>query len=140
MKTNKQHMNDHFKSMGMVRLVDLKVSEKFYGMDWDDENVYELMSLEIIHGDSNNVKYSTRMVGTKTITETKMNGEGVVNRTTVVRYKGRDRGSFIAGFKAAMRLYQSHMQEFDKENAGLDDMVKSWNTMNQEFGSWKKGY
>ena len=131
-------MNDHLKSIGMVRLVDLKVGEKFYGMDWDDEEVYELMNLKITQGNDSVVEYGTRIVGRKKILQHKMIGDGVVNRTTVVRYKGRDRGSFIAGFKAAMRIYQKHMQVFDKENAGLDNFYNAWMTMNQEFGKWKR--
>jgi len=137
-KTGRQHMTDYLSDMGMCRLVDLKVGDKFYGMDWDDESVYELIDLRIIHGDDNVVEYVLRPLGSKQTSYHTMTGQGVVNRTTVVRYKGRDRGSFIAGFKAAMCVYQKHMQIFDKENAGLDNQFNSWNTMNQEYKKWKK--
>ena len=64
----------------MVRVVDLKVGDKFYGMDWDDEDVYELLNLKIIHGNDSIVEYGVRKVGSKTIFQHKMDGDGVVNR------------------------------------------------------------
>jgi hypothetical protein len=139
-KTGKQYMNEFIASKGMVRLVDLKKGDKFYGHDWDDPNIYELLDLVKIQGEPNTFKYTVRILGTKIMGEHTISGQGVVNRTVVCRYRTRDRGSFVAGFKAAMHLYQKHMQVFDRENAGLDE---SWNvamTMNQEYRKWMKGF
>ena len=133
-------MDDHIARLGMARLVDLKKGDKFYGMDYGDENVYELLSLTRILGDEHGFKYEVRELGTNRIFKKNVAGLDVVNRILVCRYRGRDRGSFVAGFKAAMRIYHKHMQVFDRENAGLDTTINSWMTMNQEYRNWMKGF
>lgn len=138
-KTGKQYMDEYLASKGMIRLVDLKKGDKFYGMAWNDETIYELVSLTRILGEEDEFEYVTRELGTNKTVKHTLHGDGAVMRTLVCKYKGRDRGSFIAGFKAAMHLYQKHMQVFDRENAGLDNNVQCWLTMNQEFRNWMKG-
>ena len=138
-KTGKQYADEHIASLGMVRVTDLKKGEKFYSMDWDDIRVFELVSLTIIHGEKDVFEYVRRVVGTKTEEHIKIQGTGVVPRSVVLRYNGRDRGSFVAGFKSAMRLYQKHMQIFDRENAGLDNFYNIAMAMNQEYHNWMKG-
>lgn len=131
-------MGDHIKSLGMARLVDLKKGDKFYSMHWNDESIYKLLSLTRIHGEENEFEYETSEIGTGKVVKHSLHGEGAVNRTLVCKYRGRDRGSFIAGFKAAMRVYQKHMQVFDRENAGLDNDAQCWITMNKEYRNWMK--
>lgn len=131
-------MDEYLRSKGMLRLVDLKVGQKFYTMEYDDENVYELQSLTVTHGDEDQIIYQRKNINTKTVEKIKIGGIGVVKRKLVCKYTGRDRGSFVAGFKAAMRVYQKYMQVFDRENAGLDDPFNIWNTMNQEYQKWAK--
>ena len=121
-----------------TRLVDLKKGDKFYPMNWEDEGVYELLDLTIIHGDDSQIFYSVREIGTKIITTHRIYGENVINHTYICKFKGRDEGSFISGFKAAMRLYHKHMQVFDKENAGLNNDFQCWMTMNDEYKKWIK--
>ena len=49
-RTGRAIMGDHIAELGMCRLTDLKVGDKFYENDWQDENVYELIDLAIVHG------------------------------------------------------------------------------------------
>ena len=137
-KTGKIYMDNYLQSKGMLRLADLKVGQKFYNMEYDDDNVYELLSLTITHNDEDQITYQRKNINTKMTETIIIGGVGVVKRTLVCKYSGRDRGSFVAGFKAAMRVYQKYMQVFDRENAGLDDPFNTWNTMNQEYQKWAK--
>lgn len=137
-KTGKQYMNDFLATKGMSRLTDLKVGDKFYSMDYNEDDVYELLSLTVIHGDEDFIEYQRRKLRSQKIEHLTIQGQGMVNRMLVCKFKGRDRGSFIAGFKAAMRVYQKYMQVFDKENAGLDNSFQSWMTMREEYRNWMK--
>ena len=137
-RTGRAIMSDHIAELGMCRLADLKKGDKFYGDDWDDNTVYELIDLRITLGEEDLIEYVVRELGEKLETHMKTHGTGVVNRTIVCRYKGRDRGSFMAGFRAATNIYQKHMQIFDKENAGLDNPFQKWQTMHAEYNKWKK--
>ncbi len=138
MKTGKRYMDEFLAKKGMVRLVDLKVGDKFYNMDWQDEKIYELVNLTRTLDEADEVEYDVREIGKKHITHIKLSGFDVIRRTVVLRFRGRDRGSFIAGFKAAMRHYQKYMQVFDRENAGLDDLGNTWKTMTDEYHKWMK--
>jgi hypothetical protein len=137
MKTGKAYMDDFLDSKGMLRLADLKKGQKFYDMDYSDDNVYELLSLTVVQDDEDTIEYQRKNISTKKIENIRLYGQGVVKRTLVCKYYGRDRGSFISGFKAAMRNYQKYMQVFDMENAGLDNPYNSWMTMNTEYRKWK---
>jgi len=132
-------MGDHIQSMGMSRLTNLKKGDKFYENDWNDGNIYELLDLAIIHGEEDEIRYVVRKLGSKYEMQKTIHGTGVVTRHIVCKYTGRDRGSFLAGFRAAVSIYQKHMQEFDKENAGLDTPFETWLTMTRKFNDWKKG-
>lgn len=137
-KNGKTYMDDFLQSKGLLRLSDLKVGQKFYAMGYDDEKVYELLGLTVTLGDEDQIEYQRRNINTKVVENIKLSGQGIVMRELVCKYNGRDRGSFIAGFKAAMRLYQQYMQVFDRENAGLSNDVHSWMTMNEEYRKWMK--
>jgi len=137
-KSGKTYMDEFLLSKGMLRLADLKAGQKFYDMEYDDENVYELLSLTITHGDEDQIEYQRKNIKTKIVENCRVGGMDVVKRTLVCKYNGRDRGSFIAGFKAAMRVYQKHMQVFDRENAGLDTHYNTWRTMTDEYHKWTK--
>jgi hypothetical protein len=139
-KTGRQYMDDHIQNLGMTRLINLKKGDKFYHFHWDDNRIFELVSLTRIQGEENEFQYQTRELGTDVIKSHTLHGDYVVNRTLVCKYRGKDRGSFIAGFKAAMQIYQKHMQVFDQENAGLDNRMQCYITMNQEFRNWKQGH
>ena len=124
--------------MKHTRLVDLKKGEKFYAMDWRDERVFQLIDLTITHGDDTEINYTVKELGTNVIGKHRIRGEAVVNRILVTKFKGKDMGSYMAGFKAAMRNYQQYMQVFDRENAGLNDNHQCWITINKEFQNWIK--
>lgn len=140
-RSGRSLMGDHIESLGMCRLTDLKKGDRFYENDWDDESVYELLDLAVIHGEEDDIEYYVRKLGNSPNHRMKktIHGTGVVNRHIVCKYKGRDRGSYLAGFRAAMSLYQKYMQDFDKENAGLSTHLDVWLTMNTKFHQWKKG-
>jgi hypothetical protein len=125
------------KNIKIKKLVDLKKGDKYYSHDWEDDSVYELLELIIIHGDNNRIIYKERKIGTDVIISHEVQGLEVVNHAGVCMYRGRDKGSFISGFKAAMRLYQKYMQVFDKENAGLNNHFLIWKTMHEEYEKWK---
>lgn len=131
-------MDEFLASKGMARIIDLKVGDKFYSMDWHDDKVYELVHLSRVLGEEDTFEYSVRLLGSKIIIRHTITRTNVVNRMVVLRFKGRDRGSFVAGFKAAMRNYQKHMQIFDQENASLDNPVNCWQTMTNEYHKWMK--
>ena len=137
-KSGKTYMDDFLDSKGLLRLADLKKGQKFYTMEYCDEGVYELLGLTITYGDEDIIEYQRRELKSHVIEHLRVRGQGVVKRTLVCRYNGRDRGSFIAGFKAAMRVYQKHMQVFDRENAGLSNDFNSWMTMNDQYRKWMK--
>lgn len=131
-------MGDHIASLGMCRLTDLKKGDKFYENDWDDGEVYELIDLTIIQGLEDEIQYHVRKLGSKQELKKTIHGQGVVTRHIVCKYKGRDRGSFLAGFRAAVSIYQKHMQVFDRENAGLDNPFETWQTMSNQYNKWVK--
>jgi hypothetical protein len=124
--------------MKHTRLVDLKKGDKFYAMDWDDERVYQLLDLTIIQDDDSEIRYTVKELGSNSITKHGIKGEAVVNTMLVIKFKGKDKGSYMAGYKAAMRNYHKYMQVFDKENAGLNNDLQCWITMNKEYENWTK--
>jgi len=137
-RSGRAWMGDHIASLGMSRLTDLKKGDKFYENDWDDNEVYELIDLAIVQGDEDQIQYYVRKLGSKQKHKKTIHGQGVINRHIVCKYKGRDRGSFLAGFRAAMSIYQKHMQVFDKENAGLDNPFEVWRAMTNKYDEWSK--
>ena len=117
------------KKSELVKIQDLKSGDKFY--DWDG------IICKFIDGiqTPNNFQYCCKILKFN-ITEARSiyTGSGDIE---FYRYSGRrDRSSFNAGFKHALKICMAQMNSTDLLNAGLEDNIKEYMTMLREYEKW----
>jgi len=119
-------------------LKDMKIGQKFYEPDYTNPLVYVL--LDVITDDTkpDEIHYVVRIFKTDVIEKKSINGTGIRDRQHMFKFVRRDRSSFIAGFQACMDLYHSHMQPFDRQNAGIDSPYNTYLTMYDKYNKWVK--
>jgi len=120
--------------MSHAKLYELKYKEKFYDMDGI---VMEMIECVYDENLPDRIQYVARQFKTDIIERHGHIGEGVAERT-YLRFRRRDKNSYEAGFKTAMRLCTKYMQDFELENAELDTDVKQYMAMFNEYLKWKR--
>jgi hypothetical protein len=121
---------------GLVKLYELKKGDKFYS--FDDNLIYVLHDCTVDMNDPDNIKWRGRRYKSADINEThQIHGMGVRDME-YYKYTGRDRSSFMAGFREAIMLCNKHMGSIDKENAGIDNPVAVHMTMLTRYREWCK--
>lgn len=118
----------------LIAIKDLKKGDKFY---YYDNLIYKLLSLTIVHGNNDRVDLVLERFKTKEVINMSINGTSSALHN-VYKYTGRDSSSFFAGFRAAIRICEKHMQQFDKENAGIEDDLSAFLLSREEYKKWKQ--
>ena len=120
--------------MSHVKLYELKRGDKFYDMDG-----IIMVMIECVYDENiqDTIEYTARQFKTDIVERYKHHGQGMAERL-YLKFNRRDKNSYEAGFKMAMRLCTKHMQEFELENAGLDGDIRSYVTMHGEYLKWKR--
>jgi hypothetical protein len=119
----------------LVKLYELQEGEKFYDIHTDI--IYEMISCEYDETNLNTISYVAKQYKTNSIGKYTISGLNVANQE-YYKYNGRDKSSFLAGFRSAMRICTAHMGKFDKENAELDDEFKVYMTMLKAYKKWNE--
>jgi hypothetical protein len=115
---------------------DMKIGQKYYEADFQDPLVYVLLDVFVDDQDPDKIGWVCKVFKTNDIIKKSAKGSGVRDRQHVFKYVRRDRSSYVAGFQACMKIYHEHMQVFDKQNAGLDTPMHSYNTMGTSYRNW----
>lgn len=119
-----------------VKLYELKKGDKFY--NFDDNLIYVLWDCTVDMNDPDTIKWRGKLWKTDDIPETRMiHGVGVRD-IEYYKYTGRDRSSFIAGFRYAMMVCTKYMGPYEMTNAGVDSPVSQHLTMLKEYKKWKE--
>lgn len=117
-----------------VKLYELKRGDRFYS---EEGIIYTFIECEYDENNPDWIKYAVKKFKTNEIIETKVTGYGSRDRL-FSRYTNRDRGSFLAGFYRAINLCKKNMNQFEIQNAGIDNPVNVYFTMLEEYNKWKK--
>lgn len=118
-----------------VKLYELQQGEKFY----DAHNNLIYVMIECDHDENNPdwIQYKAKQFRTGALVNKTINGKNARDMQ-YYRYTGRDKSSFLAGFRAAMRICIAHMGKFDIENAGLENPVEEYIIMMKSYKEWKR--
>lgn len=117
-----------------IRCIDLKVGDIFYNAD---DIIMVVIEIDADISNPDVFRYKGRALNSREILEYGIYSVDAIYRE-VWLYTGRNRGSFLAGFRFAMRLCLKHMGIFDIENAGLDNPFIVHTTMMEQYKSWMK--
>lgn len=112
------------------------MGDLFYSNDHQDNCVYELLDLVIIQGNKDWYKYIRKKHKRNDIQTIIVQGINCLERP-IIRFQRRDKSSFIAGFRACIQLYHNHVNDWDKQNAGLDNDLKCHIKMHEKYNLWK---
>jgi hypothetical protein len=121
----------------LVKIRELKKGDKFYGAH--DEVIHVFMECTVDEAKPQDIAYVARTFKSMEYNKYAIHGMDAIN-TMVYRYTGRDRSSFLAGFRAAMKICTAHMGSVDKENAGVDEMFNQHMTMMKAYKEWTKNF
>ena len=121
----------------LVKIRELKKGDKFYGAH--DELIHVFMECTVDETKPDDIAYVTRTLRSRDYNKYAIHGMDAIN-TQVYRYTGRDRSSYLAGFRAATRICVPHMGSVDKENAGVDEMFTQYLTMMKAYREWIKNF
>jgi len=119
----------------LVKLYELQEGEKFYSIHTDI--IFEMINCEYDETNPDKISYVAKQYKTNSTVRHTLTGIGVANQD-YYKYNGRDKSSFLAGFRSAMRLCTAHMGKFDKENAELEDEFKIHLTMLKAYKKWNE--
>ena len=120
----------------LVKLYELKKGDKFY--DPYEDLIYILIDCDVDMNDPDTIKWRAKAYKTDEIPETRqMRGMGVRD-LEYYKYTGRDRNSFLAGFRSAVKICGKHMGSIEKENAGVNDSLAIHMTMLKAYKRWKE--
>ncbi len=118
-----------------VKLSELKVGDKFYQPFNDLISIF--VNCIVDESNQNCIEYHCKLLNTKDIEIHKIYSTNAINQE-VYKYNGRDKSSFFAGFRFAMKHCVKYMGIFDLQNAELDDKFKQHLTMLKQYDNWKK--
>jgi hypothetical protein len=118
---------------GKIKLIDLRMGDKFYSLD--DDLIYVVIAVSYDENKPNEIKYSARRLNSNIITYHTIHSDNAKD-LCVYKYTGRNMTSFLAGYRYAMNRCIKHMGLFDRENAGFNDNFKTHMTMLEDYKRW----
>jgi hypothetical protein len=121
----------------LVKIRELKKGDKFYGAH--DELIHVFIECEFDETKPDDIKYAVRTFKSTEHNKYAIHTLNAID-TMVYRYTGRDRSSYLAGFRAALRICTPHMGSVDKENAGVDTLLTQHLTMMKAYKEWTKNF
>ena len=122
---------------GLAKLYELKRGDKFY-YSFEDGLIYVLWDCKVDMNDPDQIEWRGRLYKSRDIAETRHIAGPGVRDLEYYRFTGRDRNSYMAGFREAITLCNKHMGSIDKENAGIDNPVTVHMTMLARYREWCK--
>ncbi|MFA5207517.1 MAG: hypothetical protein WC428_02555 [Candidatus Paceibacterota bacterium] len=122
---------------GLVKLRDLKKGEKFYGKF--DEMIHVMVECIYDETKPDDIAYITRLLKAKDVNKYAIHTINAID-IEVYRYTGRDRSSFLAGFRSAIKICIPHMGKVEMENAGINDLLSQHMTMINAYKKWTKNF
>lgn len=127
-------MTNDSEHKGMVRLYELQEGEWFYNQEG---LILEMVTCDYDPVNPDIIEYAAKILKSDSYEHIRIQGHGV-GEQYYYRYTGRDRSSFIAGFKMAMSLMLPYMGKFDLENTELENPIQQHLTMLKQYDKWKK--
>jgi hypothetical protein len=132
----------YFENKIMCKLWQLHIGEKFYMFDHvfgsnGEERIFEMLTCDYDMNDPSWIYVEIKPMGDYPIQKIKMSGSNVRDNL-YYRYSRRDRRSFAAGFRFALKLCKQHMGTFDIQNAGIENDINEFLVMNEHYQKWKK--
>jgi hypothetical protein len=121
----------------LVKLRDLKKGEKFYGAH--DELIHVFIECTVDETKPDDIAYVVRTFRSRDIHKYAIHGLNAID-TQVYRYTGRDRSSFLAGFRSAIKICTPHMGKVEMENAGVSEPFNQFMTMMNAYKEWTKNF
>lgn len=120
----------------LIELIQLKAGDRYY--DPYDSLIYVMLGIDEIDDVNHTISYTKRLFKSRRIQKCTVYGTDTNYRCLVYRYKKHDKPSFNAGFKAAMDICTQHMGVFDLQNAGVEDDIKRFMSMQESYNKWKQ--
>ena len=121
----------------LVKIRELKRGDKFYGAH--DEMIHVFMECIVDETNPDEIIYATRIFKSWNYNKYKIHGLDAINMQ-VYRYTGRDRSSYLAGFRAAVRTCTPYMGSVEMENAGVNEIFTQHMTMLKAYREWCKNF
>lgn len=117
-----------------VKLYELKRGEKFY--DW--EGIIHVM-LYCVYDPANPdyIEYDARIFKTNEIVNHRLCGK-CVSEQPYIKYTGRDRSSFMAGFKRAVELCKSELTKNQQSILKIEHDVTIHLTAGYSYQRWMR--
>jgi len=119
------------------KLYELKEGDKFYNT-YDDNLIHVFKSCEYDPTNHDVIKFRTKRYKIdRFYFDMSLHGTNSAERE-FYKYIRRDINSFMAGFNSAIALCEPHMGVFDKENAGIEDILKIHILAQKRLKNWEK--